>query len=202
MEEQNQQQPEQPLQLPNSPVPPPHNAGGTRPIIPAAFGLAIVFFFFTFCDFRCMGQTIGSASGFELAMGAELKPGEQLLSGNGIFAEAMREAGESESAEQSKKMSPNIWAILALAAAAVGLTMFLVRGSNEALYGMIAGAAGAGALLLLQLLMNMSLKKESEGHLEASFQIGYWGALLAFALAGTVSFLRWRSPQSAPGPYA
>ncbi|OWY20676.1 hypothetical protein C7N43_00320 [Sphingobacteriales bacterium UPWRP_1] len=147
---------------------------GKRPIIPTSFALVIIFFFFTFCDFKCGGQKLGSLTGINLVTGVEMAPPDSFM---GIET-------------PGKSINGNIWAILALAAAIIGLGVFLIKDKREALIGTGAGAIGAGSLIILRIAINSAISNEGQGQLTADFKFPYWGALIAFLIAGTISYLR------------
>lgn len=175
MENQNQQNQGQP-QIINIHVPSADNIPSRRPLIPASFALAIVCFFFTFCDLKCVsnGQKLASVTGFELVTGTQLTD-RDMVSG--------RE-------KKGEKLPSNIWAILAFGAAVIGLGVFLIKEKREALIGTGAGAIGFGSLLILQFVLKGAMEKKGEGQLEADFQFAYWCALLAMGVAGLMSYLR------------
>lgn len=151
-------------------VPTVENIASRRSYIPALFALAIIFFFFTFCEFRCGGEKIGSVTGFNLVTGTELF--------------------DSESMDEAEKVPANIWAILALAAGIVGLGVYLIKDKREALIGTGAGAIGFGSLLILQFAIKHALQKNAEVAIDTVFKFGYWGALIAMLIAGIISYLR------------
>lgn len=155
-------------------VPSIDNITSRRQVIPVSFALAILFFFFTFCDFKCGEQKIGSVSGINLVTGTELHT-PNMFSGTET---------------KGNKIPANIWAILAFGAAIVGLGAFLMKEKREDLIGASAGAIGAGALIILHLTVNAAIKKDAEGRIEVDFQFAYWCALIALGVAGFISYLR------------
>jgi len=173
MENQNQNR-GQGQQTINIQVPSADNIASRRPLIPASFTFAIILFFFTFCDFKCGGQKIFSVTGINLVTGTELKDHDMFTG---------RET-------KGKEIPASIWAIFAFGAAIVGLGAFLIKEKREALIGTGAGAIGFGSLLILQFVIKSTIDKEARGQLEADLQFPYWGALIAFAVAGIISYLR------------
>jgi hypothetical protein len=142
-----------------------------RPLVPVSFALAIICFFFVFCDFKCFGQNIGSVTGINLVTGVQFE-------GSELFDES-----------ESGKIPSNFWAILAFGAGIIGLGIFLIRSKNEAEIGAVAGAVGFGSLLILQIVIKNGTRIKGEGQLEADFQPAYWLALLAMGTAALVSYL-------------
>lgn len=160
----------------NVQIPSADNIASRRPLIPASFALAIILFFFTFCDFKCGGQKIGSVTGINLVTGTELKDHDMMTG---------RET-------KGKEIPANMWAILAFGAAIIGLGAFLIKEKREAIIGAGAGAIGAGSMIILQFVIKGALDKEGKGQIETDFQFPYWGALIALGVAGLISYLRMR----------
>jgi hypothetical protein len=159
----------------NIQVPSANNIASKRPLIPVSFALAIILFFFTFCDFKCGGEKIGSVTGINLVTGTE-------IGGNDMFS------GERTKGE---RVPPSIWAIFAFGAAIIGFGAFLIKEKREALIGTGAGIIGVGSLLILYFAVDNAVKGKGEREqIEVVFQFGYYGALLALAIAGFISYLR------------
>jgi hypothetical protein len=168
-------------------------------LIPISFLLVILCFFFTFCDFRIIGnlgqseypaseQTQKSITGLKFITGTALPASG---ANNELVSSFF---GTNEQAESLQKISFNIWAFVALAAAIGGVYIFRKREKNEALYGTLLAAAGFIALLMLLLSVNKYEGKIEMGFVSLKtkmvFQFPYWAALLSFATAGSISFLR------------
>lgn len=160
----------------NIQVPSADNIASRRPLIPASFALAIILFFFTFCDFKCGGQKIGSVTGINLVTGTELKDRDMFTG---------RET-------KGKEIPASMWAILAFGAAIVGLGAFLIKEKREAIIGTGAGVIGAGSMIILQFVIKNAIDKEAKGQVDVDFQFPYWGALLALGVGGLISYLRMR----------
>jgi hypothetical protein len=158
----------------NIQVPSVDNIASKRPLIPSFFALAIIFFFLTFCVFKCGGQKIGSATGLNLVTGTELA-NRDLMTG--------RET-------KGQEIPANIWAIFAFGAAIIGFGAFMIKDKREALIGTSAGAIGVGSLIILQLVIKNAIDEEAKGGIDVDFQFPYWGALIALAIAGIISYLR------------
>jgi hypothetical protein len=145
-----------------------------RPLIPLLFAVTILFFFFNFFTISCGGEKIGSITGINLVTGSEFKSPD-ILTGK---------------EKKGQEVPVNGWAVVALAAAVVGLGTYLIKNKREALLGAGAGAVGFGALLILQFAIRNSIEGGSEKGIQVDFQFAYWGALIAMALAGILSYLR------------
>ncbi len=158
----------------NVQVPSADNIASRRTLIPASFALAIIFFFFTFCDFKCGGQKIGSIKGIELVTGTEIKD-HDLMSGQET---------------KGQEIPASMWAIFAFGAAIIGLGAFLIKEKRESIIGTGAGAIGAGSLVILQFVIKSAMDEKGKGQIETDFQFPYWGALIALGVAGLISYLR------------
>ncbi|MGD0590120.1 MAG: hypothetical protein ABSA44_04900 [Bacteroidota bacterium] len=158
----------------NIQIPPLNNITSRRSLIPASFAIAIICFFFTFCNLNCGGQIIGSVTGINLVTGTELG-GRDMFSG--------RET-------KGQEIPANIWAIFAFVAAISGLIAFLMKEKREARIGTGAGAIGVGSLIILQFVIKSAIDEKAKGAINVDFQFPYWGALIALAVAGIISYLR------------
>ncbi|MBM3405503.1 MAG: hypothetical protein FJY10_11535 [Bacteroidetes bacterium] len=174
--ENTSQNPEPSKQSINNQVPSVDNLASRRPLIPVSFTLVIICFFFSFFLVKCGGQKIGSVSGFDLVTGTHLKS-QDLFSGE---------------EEKGEKVPANAWAIIALGAAVVGLGVFLMRHRKEAIFGTLAGGIGFGSLIILQFAIRNAIEEKTANQVETSFQFGYWAALILFAIAAILSYLRWK----------
>lgn len=157
----------------NVQVPSASNIASRRPVIPVSFALAIICFFFTFCDINCGGQKMGSLTGINLVTGTQMETPT-------MFGQKTK----------GQEVPASIWAIFAFGAAIIGLGAYLIKEKREALIGTGAGLVGAGSLIILQFGVKSAIEKESKGQVHADFQLAYWGALLALGVAGGISYLR------------
>jgi len=136
---------------------------------------------------------IKTITGFNFITGTSLSPASAFDSGllQGMFGVKDSQAGNLD------KISPDIYAILALAAAVLGVFASFNKRGKRALPGTILAAGGFIALYMLQ----SSVKKyESTGdsglmpiHIKMIFQPGYWICLAAFAITGIISLWPTRS---------
>jgi hypothetical protein len=160
-------------------VPTEKEIASKREVAPISFGIALILFFFTFCDLQCTtGQKITSVSGFNLVTGKKVKPPVE-DSGNYFNADPT----------QQGKVPPNIWAILAFLAAGTGLGVYLKKHPHEAFVGTIAGGVGAMSLFIMRIAFKSSV---TAMQIVAVFKIWFWLCLLGLLLGGAISFLRWK----------
>jgi hypothetical protein len=169
-----------------------------RKWIRACFAAVVILFFFTFCGFTAtMGsrgsrpvKAVQAVPGINFIMGMELsRPGD------------MDNAQAAGFFVPDEKIRPDIWAILALAAASAGLFVFAKNGERESLYNAGLSLAGFITLLLLQVSAGKYVESlEIPGlYIQLSFHLAYWAALSAFALAGCLSYLQFKRQSHVTG---
>lgn len=154
------------------------------------FAVAILMFFFTFCEMSCQGTKFAEISGISLATGTQVETPS--ANSGSIF-------GMGTPKPNTKDMPANPWAAIALLAAAAGLVFYAIRHKKESQAGLIAGAAGAVALLVLKLNLQSAIAKEANGMVSLSFALPYWISLLSLAGAAALSWMRQQQPSPALG---
>ena len=180
---------------PNTPPSPQESTLDTiaknRNFIPLAFALVIIFFFFSFCDFKCNSMKVASLTGINLVTGTHVQMNAGGMLGSNPF-DSMNDYPKKQVQEKGQKVEPNMWAILALLAAIGGLFAFYKKIPKESLAGTAAGAVGFISLLILQSAIKNKVGEQGGGmvQVEIEFLFGYWAALLAFLIAGGISYLR------------
>jgi hypothetical protein len=132
------------------------------------FLLAILFFLLPWMSVSCAGEDIIQVSGLDMVTGSYNVPDESISSGS-----------ESE-----------LFAILALISAIIGLVACLIRHKVAFFTRVISGIAGIAFLVLLKLKIDNNIFDEGQGILQVNYLIGYWLTLLAFVTAIIVSILR------------
>jgi len=162
-------------------IPSPSQMAAKRSLIPLSFTVVIICFFLAFCDFRCSGQTFATITGINMVTGTTLN-----LSG-------MSGAGTGNQALPS-----SFWAVIALCAAIVGVFVFLIREKREAMVGVWTGIIGFASLLILQFVIRGEVQRQGQGLVEVDFDLGYWLALVAFAVASLLSYFRYVAVRTIP----
>jgi hypothetical protein len=184
----------------NIQVPTAESIAAKRSLIPFSFAAIIIFFFFSFVDFKCNGTTAESLTGYNLVFGTHLKnPLNNALNQSQNIFDQLDENTNSTKQQASvdgDKVGPSVWAILALAAAIGGVAVFWKRKQVESLAGAALGIAGFISLIVLRSVIKSKVTDQTGGdfvQIETDFQFGYWMSLLAFIVAGGISILRLRS---------
>lgn len=153
------------------------------------FAVALLFFFFNFCEMSCQGRRFAAVTGVEMITGAQVEAPQQ----RSMFS------FDNPSPENAQKMPGSLWAGLAFVAAAGGLAVFLLKRSKENLIGTIAGATGAISLLLLNITLNSKIREQGGGMIQLSFLMPYWISLLSLSGAGVLCWMR-NNQSDAPIP--
>lgn len=176
----------------------PHKLAQYRNPIQVSFFLVILFFFFGFCNFKCNGTKVASLKGINLVTGTHLKTQmTRMFDGN-----TFNPGGNEKKADNGQKIPANFWAILAFFSAIAGFVIFYRKNKREALGGTILGITGIVALFILRLVVKNKIEEQGGGmvHIEASFLFGYWASLLAFIVAGGLSYLRLKQENTRAKP--
>jgi hypothetical protein len=143
-------------------------------------------FFLPFISISCSGQRLGTLSGIQLVTGDEIDIDEEALTES--FAEAFgttgTEAPDEGTPEEPPENDPSIWAILALAAAVLGVIVgFVTKGRARAMSSFVAALLGLVGLIGLRFDLQGDVG-EAEGLVSVDYRLGYWiSALLFLALA-------------------
>ncbi|MGN6615982.1 MAG: hypothetical protein ACTHJ5_02290 [Ilyomonas sp.] len=175
----------------NLEVPTIENIAGRRTLIPVCFAAVIVLFFFSFADFKCNGKTAASITGFNLVTGTHIQTPASAFDNSRLFDEYDGTSTRKPTIDAGEKIDPNLWAILAFIAAITGVVVFWRKEKKEALYGTALGAVGFLALIILRSVIKS--KVEAQGamlQIETDFTFAYWLCVLAFIVAGALSYLR------------
>lgn len=160
-----------------------------RRFSPAMFAVIAVCFFLPFVALTCAGQELFSVKGIDLVTGTEIT--EDDLSGDvrdslQQFEEGFGETPTDDSADENDKLDPQLWAIVALAAAVVGVVGGLVlRDRRGRLLSAISGIVGAVSLILLRATFDVESGADAGqeiGQVSIGYEwrLGWWLALLLF----------------------
>jgi hypothetical protein len=179
------------------------NLAKKRTVIPIAFALIIIFFFFGFVDFKCNSVKVASLSGFNMVTGTHIKsPSDNLFNADSFNPYNSNRNNARQ--DPGKKVEPNIWAILAFVVAIGGVAAFYKKIKKESLAGAAAGAIGFISLLLLRFAIKEKVGEQGGGmiQVEINFLFAYWASLFLFFTAGGLSYLRMKQEkliESSPG---
>jgi hypothetical protein len=172
------------------------NITGNRSFIQISFAAIIIFFFFGFVDFKCNGTTATSLTGYNLVFGTHLKNpiNNAFNQSQNVFDQFnVNEDNEQIAALNGDKIESNVWAIIALSSAIIGVIVLLKKRKMEASAGLLFAITGFISLIVLQAVIKNKVEAQQGNSMfviETDFQFGYWVSLLAFIIAGIMSFLQ------------
>jgi hypothetical protein len=175
----------------NLEVPTVENIAGRRTLIPVCFAAVAILFFFSFADFKCNGKTAASVTGFNLVTGTHIQTPASAFDNSSLFDDFDSASTRRPTTDAGEKIDPNLWAILAFISAITGVVVFWRKEKKEALYGTALGSVGFLALIILRYVIKN--KVEAQGamlQIETDFTFVYWLCVLAFIVAGALSYLR------------
>lgn len=147
----------------------------------APFVLAILGFFMVFTEINCNGEQLASLTGMDLVTGSE-----------GITDEEERSA-------------PNIWAIISLSAAVIGIIAWLLTPFRTQTFSLIAaGVIGLASMVVLYYDLKGDARDELENStkdedgfnmdmdldVDVEMKFGYWFVVICFAIALVINGLR------------
>jgi hypothetical protein len=145
----------------------------TRKIALGIFLLAIIFFIMPWVNVSCAGNSLASASGFDMVRGVYNVPGEYIT-----------DVPESET-----------MAILALVAAVVGLIFSFFAGGIGVVMRILSGLAGIAFMVALKIKLGNDFTNDMVNQMgygagamiQLNYLAGYWLTLISFAVATVVS---------------
>jgi hypothetical protein len=187
------------------------------------FLLAGLCFFLPFVTISCasgfgeqFSQGFGEAFGEEVAGQLQQQDLEETFTGIDIVLGETQESDLGETPVPGPTPLPTtpeggdtgdssqIWAIVALAAAALGIFLSLLPGAAGPILAIVLGVAGAISMFLIKVEIDGTIPAEAAAFIQVRYQIGYWIALLLFVVAAVTGlirlFMRDRVRPPAPGP--
>ena len=123
-----------------------------------AFAVAVLLFLMPFVDIKCNNMSLQQVKGFELATGFEMKK----TSGSNSYLDDIKtdrvDDEITKATTNTGKKDPNLFAMVALGLGVLGLILSFMNGRGAAGGGIVAGIAGAGALIGLMLDIKKKVK--------------------------------------------
>ena len=163
-----------------------------------SFALGMLLFLMPFVQLKCASTTLAENSGLGIAMGSEWK-----VAMVGSMNDLMDKADSTIKDKKKnplKGTGPNIFAIVSLVAAAVGLAFGLTNQKHRSMIGLSAGILAAIMLIAVMIQykmgMNSAMKEGNksapdmnmEGMIKIQFTLWYFMSLFSFAAAAFFSF--------------
>ena len=174
--------------------------------------VGLLLFALPFTSIQCQGKRLATVKGYELVIGTTVTIENPMPEGGNLTINGQPAGGpnaggpEVKMGDKEQKIDPEPGAIIALAAAVVGLAFSMIGLKRAKETGMLFAAA-AIALLLCDLMISDKLTQESGGLARSVFSIWLWLAFLLFGGAAGANFWafykdkeRNRAPAAAPQP--
>jgi hypothetical protein len=176
----------------------------TRRRSPIFFAVIALCFLLPFVSVECSGQRILTMKGLDLVTGAEPEISEDFeeqfdLGDTGDTGdETAVDPGdiETETGVESEN-DPNLWAIIALAAAIAGLILSLVLRLRSRLLGATITALIVFASLVILRFDISADTDEAAGIVGVEYRFGYWIALLLALVLSIAHVMELRRPSRA-----
>jgi len=169
-----------------------------RHTVTVSFAIGILLFLMPFAQLKCASTTLAENSGLGIAIGSEWK-----VAMVGGMSDLMKKA-DSEVKDNKKNPlrgnGPNIFAIVSLVAAAVGLLFGLSSQKFRSMIGLSAGILAAimliAVLIQYKMLMSSALKDGGKsagdinmnGLIKVQFTLWFFISLFSFTAAAFFSF--------------
>lgn len=170
------------------------------------FLLAGLCFFLPFVTISCAGDLGGQLTeGLGEALGQEvqgqLQDQEETLTGIDIVSGETEETDVAETPEVGPTPLPispeggegdnsQLWAIIALVVAGLGIFLSLLPGSAGPILAIIFGVAGAVSMFLIRSEINGIIPSQATGFIDIRYEFGYWAALILFVVAAATGLIR------------
>jgi hypothetical protein len=194
-------------------TPPPPQPGmfGTKVPSSVTFLVGILLFLLPFAEIKCGGTVIAKNTGLGIAMGKEW----QSVSSKSMFGVNDNDDKGMET-NGKKKQDPNMYAIIALGLAVLGLLLSFTNAKAAIGSAILTGVLSAGTLIGLMLDLQKKVKTDMGGNagnnndagnmfgldklndvkMTISFTPWFYIAIIAFLAAAFFSYLRMRTPRS------
>ena len=181
----------------------------TRRRSPIVFAIIAICFVLPFVSFSCAGQQYATMSGIDLVRGAKVTVDSKALKElNDSLDQSFGNAGTLDSTSstepQSEDTDPELWAIVALAAAVIGIAAGFTRDRLRTLASVVAAAVGVISLAVLHssLSGDFDIPKEAQALVGFEYRFGYWIVVILFLLLAIAHGLVLRSPPKSLYPQA
>jgi hypothetical protein len=183
------------------------------------FLLAGLCFFLPFVTISCAGNLGGQLTeGLGEALGQEvqgqLQDQEQTLTGIDIVMGETKETDVAETPVPGPTPLPispqgggggdnsQLWAIIALVAAGLGIFLSLLPGSAGPILAIILGIAGAASMFLIKSEIDGIIPTQAAAFIDVQYELGYWAALILFVVAAATGLIRLLMRDRTTGPPA
>jgi hypothetical protein len=179
------------------------------------FLLAGLCFFLPFVTISCaagLGEQFTQGLGEELGGQLQQQDLEQTLTGIDIVAGETAETdvgdtpipGPTPIAPTTPPTqagdNSQLWAIISLAAAGLGIFLSLLPGAVGPVLAIILGVAGAISLFLIKVEIDGTIPAQAAAFIDVKYEIGFWAALILFVVAAVTGLVRLLMRDRPAGP--
>jgi len=165
----------------------------------AAFAVGILLFLLPFAQLKCGGMTLAENSGIGIALGTEWKI--TMVGSSSDLLKDKSKIGKNDKGNPLKGGDPNIFAIVALVTAAIGLAFGLSNQKYRAMMGLCTGILAAIMLIAVMVQFKMAMSSalsndnsetlkdiEMGAVLKLQFTVWYFLSLASFAAAAFFNY--------------
>lgn len=136
----------------------------------APYALGIICFILPFLQVSCSGEKLMSFTGVQLVTGSEMS---------------------NPMTEETEKIPPNGYAVVALIAIVLGLVFSLNPEKGKSIVAGIMGLVAVVAMILLKTKMDAEIMKEASGFpVSVDYKAGFWGLCIASVAGALLAFMR------------
>lgn len=171
-----------------------------RSIIPLGYVLVFLLFAFSFCDFKCNIERVGSVTGYDLVLGKYVKANPILKAADTdevrklikpIYKSYEDDKGHEMNAIQ---VPSNNWAIIALITAALGLIIFMFASYYKPHVAITTGIIGVFSMLMVHSTVSQFVNDRFSFVLTAGFTPAFWLTMACFGVVALVGFYKLKYP--------
>ena len=168
-----------------------------RHTVTASFAVGILLFLLPFAELKCGSMTLAGNTGMGIALGTQWKV--VMAGGADDFMKKAKESVKDEK-ENPLQAGPNIFAIVSLVVAAIGLAFASSNQKHKAMAGMSAGILAALMLIAVMVQYKLAMKSVLSDNskdtmninmgmvLKVQFTMWYFLSLASFAAAAFFSY--------------
>jgi hypothetical protein len=144
-----------------------------------SFYLALIFFFFSFCDFKCGAVKLATFTGYDFVLGTEI----EVPNTDNMFS-FENDSMENEETSKKKRIPPNIWAVISI----IAIIIAIFGSYSISKTPIWAGIASALALIILQFDLKRRISEQKINILELEFLLPYWGVIILLLVGSYVCY--------------
>jgi hypothetical protein len=165
-----------------------------------SLAVGVLLFLLPFAELKCVSVTLADNTGIGIARGQKWRSLD-MGQANDIFSKINSEVGDGK--KEPLETSPNVFALVALAAGVFGLAFSLSYHKMRPVVGICAGALAAVMLLAMMIQLKMLISSATrtnnfdspydlDGVLKIQFTLWYYLSLFSFVAAAFFSYRHYK----------